>query len=69
MKIIVNKNEFSKVVIEVLSEMERTGAQGIEVNIKNNKLTLSIIESGGFGCCDDFDIISGLTEEEILDLP
>ena len=69
MKITVKKSELLKTMIEVFNETENSHAEGIEIEIYDNKLKIAIIECGGFGCCDDFDIIKGLTEKEILSLP
>ena len=68
MKIIVRRTDLLQRLIEIFEETDRTGAEGIQIEIQNNKLNISIIESGGLGCCDDFDHIKGLTPEEILDL-
>lgn len=68
-EITVNKQALLKTLIEVMEEAERIGAEGLKLKIHNNKLNISILESGGLGCIDGFDTVEGLTEEEILEIP
>lgn len=69
MKITVRKKELLNVLIEVFNESENNNADGIVLEIEDNKLYLGALEGGGLGCCMDFDYIQGLTQDEILDLP
>ena len=69
MKITLRKNDLLKTLLEVFEETDRTGAEGIEIEIEDNKLHIAIIECGGLGCCDDFEPIHGLSQNEIDELP
>lgn len=68
MTITVRADELIKVMNEVFSEVQHSGAEGIELSIKDNQLSVATIECGGLGCCADFDVVQGLTKEQILDI-
>lgn len=56
-------------LLEMLNEAVESDYKVVELEIDNNELNIAAIECGGLGYCGDFDIIKGLTDEEIAEIP